>query len=255
MQPVGIEEVDIAAIRMPERLRRVDEAWVEALAQSIARNGLQQPVQLARDAGGGLRLVAGAHRLAALQRLGRETVAALIVEASEDEARLLEIDENLFRRELSAFDRAKFLAERQAIWERLHPETRRGVAGGKARQGSATENISFAASAAERTGLTERSIRLAIKLWRDLSPEARALIDGTELAENGALLRRIGALPPHRQVHLVRERLAGPARGIGGPADTVQAQYERLVKAWGRAGQLARAMFRRHIEGEQQDEA
>lgn len=251
MQTLGNEEVRLDAIRMPQRLRRVDEAWVEALAASIERNGLQQPIQVACGPDGGFRLVAGAHRYAAVQWLGRDTIAAQVIDVTDDEARLLEIDENLFRRELSYYDRAKFLAERQAVWERLHPETKRGVAGGKARQrkegAPATAMIAFAGSAAERVGLSERSIQEAVKLWRDLSDETKHLVENSpSLADNGAFLKRIAALPRAEQLGAVQAHLS-PA-GEQPESDPVQAQFERLIKAWGRAGEKARAQFLRHVE-------
>jgi hypothetical protein len=47
----------------------------------------------------------------------------------------------------------------EQLYEQKRPETKAGVAGGKARQGSATDNLSFAADTAAKTGRTERGIR------------------------------------------------------------------------------------------------
>lgn len=240
-ESLGTALLTIDLITVPKRLRSVDLAWVEALAASMAENGLQQPVQVCQDAEGGCRLVAGAHRLEAAKRLGWETIDAAVIRATEDEARILEIDENLFRRELSAFDRAKFLAERQAIWERLHPETKRGQ-GRSAKRRQQNDMLSFSEDAAGRIGLSPRSIQRFVKLWRDLWPETRALIEGSELADNAALLKKIAKLPAHEQEALVRTLLVGERRQRG--EDTVEDQVVRLTKAWNRAGPQARQRFR-----------
>ena len=60
----------------------------------------------------------------------------------------------------SSLARGEHLAKRKEVYERMHPETKAGVAGGKARQGSANEIISFAGFAADtatKTGLTDRT--------------------------------------------------------------------------------------------------
>ena len=130
--------VQLAQIRVADRLRLVlDEATVATIAGSMAELGLQSPVLLrpwraagsdawGREDAGLFALVAGAHRLDAARRLGWAHIEALIVEGTPDEVRLIEIDENLARAELTVLDRARFLAARKRIYLRLHPERRRG---------------------------------------------------------------------------------------------------------------------------------
>ncbi len=89
------------------------------------QKGQDTPIQVLRNGGGKLHLVAGAHRLEACKRISVE-VRAEIIECSELEARLIKIDENLFRRELGALDRAVFLAERKAVYEEMYPDTKKG---------------------------------------------------------------------------------------------------------------------------------
>jgi len=62
---------------------------------------------------------------------------------------------------LSPADRAKQTARRKDIYEELHPETRQHIAGGRARQNSASDNLSFAESTAAATGKSERVVQRA----------------------------------------------------------------------------------------------
>lgn len=237
---LGLEEIPVDRITVPKRLRAVGQDWVDLYAASIAEKGLQQPIQVQKTADG-WELIAGAHRLAAVRQIPQPTIAASVWEATPDEALLMEIDENLHRRELSPFDRAKSLAERQAVWLRLHPETARGKAGA-AKRHHATANLSFASSAAEKVGLSERSIRRAIALWNALSPAVREMIEGTDLAEDGGFLAKVAKLPAKNQTALVKLRLLGD-RPLP-KDDTVADQLKRLQAAWDKAGPQAKDQFR-----------
>jgi ParB family chromosome partitioning protein len=252
-----IRLVDIASIDVPPRLRPIDPDWVSAIASSMTAGG--EPPAIVCNCPGAMRvpdfpdrvvLVAGAHRLAAAKQAGRRQIAAELIAVDEWRARLIEIDENLLRRELSALDRAIFLAERQSVWERLHPATRRGVAGGLARQNSATDMLSFADEAAERTGLNARTIQRAVALIRDLDEAAREAIRAMPIADNGAQLAALARLAPDAQRAAATAIAAGRARTV---AEAVvgrrmnrngdDAAFAALLKAWSRAGAKARRRF------------
>jgi hypothetical protein len=67
-------------------------------------------------------------------------------------AELAEIDENLVRSQLTPAQAATAIFRREAIYEELLPETKAGVAGGLARQGSANEKFAFTKSTADAIG-------------------------------------------------------------------------------------------------------
>lgn len=210
---------EIAAIDASSRLRPTDSARVEALAASMNDVGQQQPIVVRPRADGanGLTLVAGAHRLEAAALLGWTEIVAIWVNPSEAEARLIEIDENLIRNELSEIDRAISLAERKRIYEALHPETKHG---GKRPKSTKDQVVNFTTwsrfskDAAKRIGLSESTVQKAVKLAVALSPDAIALIRGTALADNGSHLKELAGLPPDQQVKLAREIAEGRAANL-----------------------------------------
>lgn len=259
MKRIGTETIEVKSISTGDRLRAVDMARAEMLAENLRQTGhLRQPVEVRRLTGGGYTLIAGAHRLVAVQMVGWETVEVILWDCNADEARLLEIDENLVRHELNPLDRAVFLSERKRIYEGLYPETVAGVAGGKARQGSATEIISFAKDTAERCGITERAVRLAVSIATKLTPEVRARIAGTDLVKKQAELLTLAKLAPAEQMAAVNLVLGGTAKSVRVAADMVQgrnaveadpaaAALQKLLTAWQHAPVGARRAFIEHL--------
>jgi ParB family chromosome partitioning protein len=75
---------------------------------------------------------------------------------------------------------ASAISRRKAIYEELYPETKAGVSGGLARQGSANEESAFAESTADATGKGRRSIEVAAARGEALGDDL-ADIAGTSL--------------------------------------------------------------------------
>lgn len=203
-EEIAIMDVRIAEIVIPPGRRAVSDTSVNALKNSIEQVGLLQAILLTPD----LRLVAGAHRVAACKLLGHETIRAEIVDLGDLDRELAEIDENLIRNELTALERGEHLARRKAIYEALHPETRQGGLPGAPGGGkqAKTETISgFAEDAAEKTGVTDRAIRYAVQIGEDITPEARDAIRETPTADNQADLLRLAKLPEDEQVAVAHE--------------------------------------------------
>lgn len=75
------ETFPLASIRVPARRRRtLDEAKMEAIAESIIEEGQTTPIKVRKD-GEGYVLIDGLHRLEALRLLGEETVTGYLVQA------------------------------------------------------------------------------------------------------------------------------------------------------------------------------
>lgn len=256
----------LARIDVGDRLRPVDPAAVELLALSFQERGQDTPITVrASDVAGNFLLVAGAHRYAAASAIGWERMDAMVIEASDDEARLAEIDENLMRRELSALDRAVFLATRQDVYERMHPTAAHGKApknkGLEKRTSLSSFPLSFAEATAERLGLDPRTIRRAVSRTR-IAADVRLMIAGHPVAESGAELDKLAGLTEAQQrlVAGLLTRADKPARTVGaalaemaGPVTPnrgaeAQSQLKALMSAWKKAGRVARKQFLEHLE-------
>lgn len=262
-EPVLIQskvELPIAAIEESQRLRPVSEAGVATILASIREIGQLANAVVVRQQhrSGGIRytLLDGAHRLEAARRLGWETVPVRVFECTNDQARLLEIDGNLAGAELNPLDTAVFLATRKAVYERLHPETRAGVAGGLARQGSATELSSFADVTAEKFGMTARQVRKIVSAGSRLGPDEIAKLRSAPRQVTLKDLQDISQIKDAPSRYDVVDALAeGRAKNAAAalkalkdpvetaPKDPVEAQFYAMKTAWLRAGKPAQRRF------------
>ena len=205
---------DLSTIDTTGRLRPVDEAHAQLIAASMNESGLIQPVVVRRHpSGNGLKLVVGGHRDRGARILEWDEIPAILIEATDDEARQIEIDENLARKELTALERAEFLAERKRVYESLHPEAAHGKARRPKTEKGKVANFAtfarFSKDAAKTTGLSERSVQLACALAGKLAPQAVAAIRGTKVADNQAQLQALAELEPEQQLAVARAIAAG----------------------------------------------
>ncbi len=195
------DAINIADIIIPPRLRLVDDAEVAKIAHSIKEIGMLAPltVQVTKD--GRYILVDGAHRLRAKQTLGQETVACALIDPKHhdiDKMRLKEIDANLMRHELNAFDRAKFLSERKAVWEVLYGKPHGGDRGNQYTGGKHSEQLDmfavFDKETRELTGLSSRTIRRDIGFFNCLTDEVKELIAGSWIAKSQATIKKLAEI-------------------------------------------------------------
>ena len=91
----------------PEQPRRhFDEEALEALARSVARHGLLQPI-LVRRVDGGYEVIAGERRLRAARRAGLATVPAIVRDGPPGERLEIALIENLQREDLTPLEEAE----------------------------------------------------------------------------------------------------------------------------------------------------
>lgn len=259
-------QIRVAEIFDGDRLRPVDPDWVIALASQFDIEGQEQPIVVRTAAPGEnltqpYALVIGAHRLAAAKSLGWEAIRAEIRDYSPLRARLAEIDENLFRHELNALDRAVFLLERRRVWDDLNPDSRHGgdrkTKGASKSQGLRLDPKRFTKEAADRCNLSERTVQAALSLASALTPAAVAMLRGTDWSRNASELQRLAAEPAERQLVLarihardgvssvVKARLAAGDAPTG-EGDPQEELFRRIVSNWERLDTKGRRRFLEH---------
>jgi ParB family transcriptional regulator, chromosome partitioning protein len=217
----SVMDVLISAIECSEESRRRSLVLknVDTLAESIAQIGLLEPIGIkALPDGERYKLLYGYHRLKACERLGWTRIPAREVDEKDNEARaeesrraakkggasesqladitaelfeaLAEIDENLMRADLEAYEYSQHITERKAIYDKLHPSATKAGALVKAneanpnhqskkggivegleskRQNDVTIDKAFAADAAAKTGKSRRQIERAAKRGKDIA--------------------------------------------------------------------------------------
>jgi len=252
-----------AEIDASDRLREVDNAWAAAIAGSMAGRGVDTPISI-RMRDGVPTLVAGAHRMMGFEINGWETLDEGVhfkwVELSDDEARLAEIDENLMRRELSAVDRAIFLAKRKEVWDALYPETTKTGPRAKGELRTTCPQFmpkTFAKDAAAKTGLSDRTIRRAGELFKCLGGDKSDIIPllrGTPIADNAAQLKALARETPEAQLAVAKLIAEGAAKNVAqarqlaglvtpSEVDPHTAMANKLLAMWNRASPKARKIF------------
>ncbi len=205
-----IERIPISTIQIPKGHRNPKR--VETLAESIKHVGQINPIVVRDD----MQLIAGGRRLAAVKLLGFDNILANILTVDDIDAELLEIDENLERHELTVIQRADQLKRRKELYEARYPETKAGVAGGKARQGkgkSATQMISFADEVAAKTGVSPETVRQEVQIAEDLDEDVKEAIRGTDLEDRKVDLLELARLPKEEQGAVVEEVTKAKGRG------------------------------------------
>jgi ParB family chromosome partitioning protein len=109
--PTGVTLIPVENLRAnPHQPRRhIDEEGIEALARSIAENGLLQPIVVRRDSNraGAFEIVAGERRWRATQRVGLSRIPAIVLNLSDVQALELGLLENLQREDLTALELAQ----------------------------------------------------------------------------------------------------------------------------------------------------
>lgn len=104
---------------------KADASWnsrsgdldIDGLAKNIDEMGLLEPLVVTKERDG-YKLVAGFRRFAAIQKLGWTTVRATIVEADADKAQLINLAENIERKNLRLYDTMRVvydLSERKGL--------------------------------------------------------------------------------------------------------------------------------------------
>ena len=203
--PIPINEITVP----PDRLRALNKETVASLVASFREIKLQHPITVRLQDKKWI-LIAGWHRLEAAKRCGWKTIMAMPkTDVDDDHAKLMEIDENLARAELSPAERALHIDKRKKLYEKLHPQTKHGGNRKSPGEKSSRQNGNlkrFTEDTAGKTGQSERSVQ------RDAArgENVKVLPDivGTSL-DKGAELDALAELPEAEQCELAKRAKSG----------------------------------------------
>ncbi len=240
---IPLDQIDVG-----ERLREIDEDYATMLAESFKADGQRTPIEVReRSEDGKYRLIAGAHRIRAAQIAGLMTVLAIVKTVTNDEAALLEIDENLIRHDLTALDRATFLAKRKELYLKIYPET---ATGGDRRSDQKHRFVflkeKFSEATAKRLGVSDGTIDRAIRRFNRITPKVRRMLSGTWMANKGVELDALAKIEdPRAQFSAAAMVLKGTAKNVAAawlvvsnkqPAsvDQNKADYQAFRRRWGK---------------------
>jgi ParB family transcriptional regulator, chromosome partitioning protein len=183
--------VELIAPNPHQPRRAFDEAALQSLADSIAANGILQPVLVRPLAGGTYELVAGERRWRAARLAGLERVPALVRERDDATSLELALVENMAREDLSPVEEARACA---ALVEELS---------------LTREEVGI------RVGRSRVAVSNLLRLL-DLPDEALALL------EDGSLTEGHGRALLLADDHAVRRRLARAAADEGWSVRTLE---------------------------------
>jgi ParB family chromosome partitioning protein len=153
--------------------RRINEAALAELAESIRASGVVQPVVLRPGTNGRFQLVAGERRWLASKRAGKNTIPAVVRQISNEQAMEITLIENLQREDLNPMEQAR-------AFERLSREF-----------GLTQEQI------AGRTGKDRASIANFIRLLKLPEAVQNAMESGELSFGHGKVLLSLSGFPEH----------------------------------------------------------
>lgn len=251
----SITALDPRIIVTDKRLRPASAAGVAALQASIQEVGIMKdPVHVRKKRDGTFHLICGLHRITAAIAMDWTEVPVVAWNCTDNWARLMEIDDNIAGAELTPLDTAIFLAERKRVYEKMHPETKAGVAGAKARW-DANDIVSFASSTAEKFGLSKRQIERIVAAGTALDHDAIRWLRDAPKPVTLKDLQIIAAADPTQRSQICIKLTNGKAKNAKAalkqlnalPGDEIRSaadlQYRALETAFSRANMSARRRF------------
>jgi ParB family chromosome partitioning protein len=260
---VLIKDVWVSPSRRP-----INQSCVSRLAESIRELGLMTPIivrvadkvidPVEGEISDVTALVTGRHRLEAMRSLGIDRIDCFFADFDELHAELAEIDENLMRGNLTPAQEANSVARRKAIYEILHPDTKAGTAGAKARW-DANDNLSFASATADATGVDKRSIERAAARGNALRGDLKA-IEGTSL-DKGVELDALAKMTADERASVIERAKAGekvsarppkPAKLAPEPKNHFESREDwmsYMMRGWNRAPAEWREAFFERVDG------
>ena len=169
------QEIPVSNIKILNRLRKVNEDKVNELSESIKQIGLLHPLVVARKENYFL-LLSGNHRFKSYQKLGYETIPAIVKEDDKTINQLIEVSENLISNRLNAIEESQHIVLREELLIKLGKKAVIGT-----NQHNSDQKLTNA-ELAKQLGVTRRVYSYK-KQVANIIPEVQKLIGNTKFAE------------------------------------------------------------------------
>jgi ParB-like chromosome segregation protein Spo0J len=214
--PSEFREVPLPAITIPDRrLRGVVEEFTSDITESVACLGqIIQPPTVRPLGVESFELVCGLQRIEAARRMGLTSILCRIVEITDVEAEMWEIDENLIRAGLSPALEAIYVEKRLRIHEQQFGKARaRGAIAANAAMGrdsdaSANLAAAFTHETARKMGTSARTVQRIVQRAAQNGRADLTRVAGTSL-DRKAELDALAQLPPLTRECLIEQAEAG----------------------------------------------
>lgn len=206
-----------------------DDASIQALAESIQAEGLQNPI-LVRPMGDQFELIAGERRLRAVKLLGQETIEAKVVETvSEGEAAAKGLIENLQREDLNAIEEAEGIQALLALHDAHWTQEEIGKVVGKSQSHLSESLRLLSLSEKIKENIRRRIISEghAVELLRLPTPELQAKV-GDTIVKKG-----LSVMETRQMVNKLLAKVAAKADPDGQKADPAAASFKFSRKGAG----------------------
>lgn len=172
-----IETIPISDIKIGTRVRPLDNSKVSELADSIIKIGLLNPITLDTR----YNLLAGHHRLRALQVLGYSEVEVKVVDLNANKRILASIEENLIRNELNLIEKSEHMVQRENLLKQM------GLRATKRIQKGVRKYIKTTQQLADQIGSSKRMYQ-RIKQVASINADARDLLKKHDSISNNLQL-------------------------------------------------------------------
>lgn len=260
-----------------DRARPVDENYALAMSASMAEHGQFTPI-LVRATPNGKKpyeLVAGGHRVRAVEMLQRAEIDCVIFKGDKTDALLAEVSENVFRNDLSVLDRAIGIQIYRDAWEKKYGRIERGNPqfsnSRKLRELQSEEpNLGFSAYTADRLGFSTDKVERLTRIAKNITGELRSAIHQhyPHIADNQSVLLKFCDVPEAHHARLIKalEVSGGDAQAAlemltnkPKPLPLLERRYEASLNAFSRLNlgqkRLIVEEFARQLEAEEAKQA
>lgn len=210
--------VHLADISSGHRLRDVVHDFIPVMVGSLSTHEVIQPPVLRLDPAnpGKFLLVAGLQRVHAARLIGADKILCRVVELTDDDAELWEIEENLVKSPLTPAQEALAIDRGRELHEQLHGKAKaRGAAAANRAMGrnDASANVadasfSFVETTAKRMGKSARSVQRVVQRAAQNGRGNLERVVGTSL-DRGNELDALPMLPADTREALIKRAVAG----------------------------------------------